>query len=363
MFTAQDYQFMARAIQLAKKPLQAPHPNPRVGCVIVKNNEIIGEGYHQKAGEPHAEVHALAQAGDKAEDAIVYVTLEPCAHTGKTPPCANALVKANVKKVIAAMQDPNPRVAGQGLEILRQAGIAVEVGLLQEQAEDLNRGFIKRMKTGLPWVRSKIAMSVDGRTAMASGESQWITGPAARQDVQYWRANADAILTGSGTVIEDNPQLTVRDLPLDEIRQPLRVIVDSDLKVPVDARIFSQDGKVLLASVKAANQTDYSANAECLALPETKGHVDLKELLIALGQRQINEVHVEAGAVLNGTLLSENLIDEIVIYMAPILMGDQARPLFKLENIHSMQDKHLLECTDVRQVGKDMRFIYRKTCI
>lgn len=360
MFSAEDYQYMAKAIQLANKPLQAPHPNPRVGCVIVKNNQIIGEGFHQKAGEPHAEVHALNMAGEQAIGATAYVTLEPCAHTGKTPPCANALVKAKVDRVVVAMQDPNPKVAGKGLDILRQAGISVESGLLQEQAEKLNRGFIKRMQTGIPWVRVKMAMSVDGRTAMANGESQWITGSAARQDVQRWRANADAILTGSGTANFDNPKLTVRDLPLAEIRQPLRVIVDSELKVAIDSQLFDEPGKIIVATTQAANSSNYKGSTEILQLPSVQEHIDLKALLLALGEREINEVHVEAGAILNGALLSANLVDEIVIYMAPILMGHLARPLFTLENIRSMQDKYLLECTDIRQIGSDTRYIFRR---
>ena len=360
MFSAEDYQHMARAIQLAKRPVQAPHPNPRVGCVIVKNGLVIGQGFHHKAGQAHAEVNALKDAGNEAIGATVYVTLEPCAHTGKTPPCAEALIKAKVKKVIVAMVDPNPKVAGKGMDMLQEAGIQTASGLLQDQAENLNLGFIKRMRTGLPWVRCKIAMSVDGRTAMANGESQWITGPAARQDVQYWRANADAIVTGSGTVIADDPRLTVRDIPVDEIRQPVKVVVDGQLKVSPNATLFSQSGRVILASLAAANESNYSKNASFLKLSEKNGHVDLAILLKELGGKEINEVHLEAGARLNDAFLVENLVDEIVIYAAPSLMGHQARPIFLLENIHSMKDQYLLECTDIRHVGKDIRFIYRK---
>ncbi|MDX1812195.1 MAG: bifunctional diaminohydroxyphosphoribosylaminopyrimidine deaminase/5-amino-6-(5-phosphoribosylamino)uracil reductase RibD [Gammaproteobacteria bacterium] len=357
MFSADDYKYMARAIQLAKKPFQAPHPNPRVGCVIVKNGQIIGEGFHAKAGEPHAEVHALQQAGAAAENATVYVTLEPCAHMGRTPPCANALVNAKVAKVIAAMTDPNPKVSGKGLAILHEAGIEAEHGLLEPQAEALNRGFIKRMKTGRPWVRTKLAMSVDGRTAMADGESQWITGAEARKDVQHWRANADAILTGSGTVVYDDPQLNVRDIPVDDIRQPLRVVIDSRQQVSKQARVIDQPGKVWLAGPEKG---DYPDNVELHVAARKNDNIDLDLLLERLGEHDINEVHVEAGATLNGVLLEQGLVDEIIIYMAPIILGNKARGLFNLQNIHSMQDKLLLECTDVRQVGGDTRFVFRR---
>ena len=360
MFTALDYQFMARALQLAKKPLQAPHPNPRVGSVIVQDQQIVGEGFHPKAGLPHAEVFALLQAGDRAKGSTVYVTLEPCSHTGRTPPCANALIEANVQRVVIAAQDPNPKVAGSGIALLQQAGIQVEEGLLETQARELNKGFIKRMQSGLPWLRCKLAMSVDGRTAMANGESQWITGPHARRDVQHWRANVDAILSSRGTVAADNPKLTVRDLEVEELRQPLRVIVDSQLRTAEDAQLFSQPGKVLLACIDDTCAAVYGGKAEVVKLPASHDRVDLSALLHLLGSREINEVHTEAGAQLNGALLEAGLVDEMVIYVAPTLMGHKARPLFHLENIHSMMDRYLLECTDIRHIGNDLRFIYQR---
>jgi len=354
-----DYEFMARSIVLAAKPVFSPHPNPRVGCVVVKDSVIVGEGYHEFAGGPHAEVNALTQAGDRAKQSTVYVTLEPCSHYGRTPPCADALIKAQVSEVVVAMKDPNPQVAGQGIEKLKKAGIKVKFGVLEDQAKDLNKGFIKRMLFGMPWVRSKIAMSLDGRTSMSSGESKWITGPQARRDVQLLRANTHAILTGSGTVLADNPSLTVRDLEAAEnsFRQPVRVIVDSLGKVKETAKVFHEDGQTILA-VLASSQAMLShaeLNVECIKLPEESGKVSLKALLKELANKQINDVLVEAGPGLNGALLSQGLIDEVIVYMSTDVMGDDANGMFHLPNLKLMKDKVSFSCMDVRKVGNDIR--------
>ena len=350
-------QFMARALQLAERGLYTTDPNPRVGCVIVKNDEIIGEGWHQRAGEGHAEVNALNDAGNNAKDADCYVTLEPCSHTGRTPPCADALIKAGVKRVFIAMQDPNPRVVGQGISKLEKAGIAVVSGILSQQAEALNPGFCMRMRSGRPYIRTKIAMSVDGRTAMASGESQWITGDAARQDVQKLRARSSAILTGSGTVLADDPALTVRPegdwYPAEQaVRQPLRVIVDSQLQTPKTAQILADKTKVLIAT--ASEQLDNEL-AETISIADDNQQVDLAVLMAELAQREINEVMVEAGSILNGALLEAGLIDELIIYMAPKLMGDSAKGLFHLPELQSMAQNIELKISDIRAVGQDWR--------
>jgi len=349
-------EYMARAIQLAEKPEFSPHPNPRVGCVIVNNNHIVGEGYHEYAGGPHAEVNALSQAGDLANGAIAFVSLEPCCFHGRTPPCVDALIKAKVKKVFIAMLDPNPKVMGKGVSLLERAGIEVESGLLAEQAKDLNKGFIQRMTKGRPWVRCKIAMSFDGRTAMANGESQWISGQAARLDVQRYRAKSDAILTGVGTVLADNPRMTVRGIEAENIvKQPLRVIVDSQLKVKPDLNIFHEPGNVLVATLTDQEGT-YKENVNIEKFPENDSGVDLSLLLEFLAKQEINEVQVEAGAKLNGALLREELIDEIVIYMANSIMGDSARGLFSLPGLTSMDNKIELNCLDFRKVGENFRF-------
>ncbi|MCF6189913.1 MAG: bifunctional diaminohydroxyphosphoribosylaminopyrimidine deaminase/5-amino-6-(5-phosphoribosylamino)uracil reductase RibD [Cocleimonas sp.] len=371
-----DFRFIAKAIQLAKKGQYTTHPNPRVGCVIVKNGKIIGEGYHQKAGQPHAEINALLQlqsANKLAKGAVAYVTLEPCSHTGKTPPCADALIDAGISRVVIAMQDPNPQVAGQGIQRLRDAGITVEVGVLEEQARALNIGFIKRMEQGLPWVRIKLAMSLDGRTAMASGESQWITGSAARQDVQRLRAKADAILTGSGTVLEDDPSLNVRitseELDLDKgmkYQQPLRVILDSSLKISSKAKILKLAGDTLIYTCSDNNDKSQAleqAEAKIISLDSVKvggcangtKKLPLSVVLQDLAKQQINEVHVEAGATLCGALLQEKLVDEIIIYMAPTIMGADARGLFNLPELSKMKDKIDFKIQDIRAVGDDWR--------
>jgi len=347
--------YMARALRLAERGLFTTDPNPRVGCVIVNGGEIVGEGWHQRAGEGHAEVNALVDAGDRAKGADVYVTLEPCSHVGRTPPCADGLIKADVKRVFVAMQDPNPLVAGNGIKRLKDAGIDVAVGILEQEAKALNPGFCKRMQSGRPYVRTKMAMSLDGRTAMASGESKWITGSDARQDVQKLRARSSAILTGMGTVLTDDPALTVRPegrwYPQETaIRQPLRIVAGNQ-DIPQTAKLLDNDEPILL--VKSRN--DKMSKAECLVLAERNGHVDLFALMSELAKREINEVMVEAGATLNGALLEAGLIDEIVIYMAPKIMGNSAKGLFHLPALQTMANTIDLTIKDIRAVGKDWR--------
>lgn len=364
--TASDQAFMARALELARKGLYSTHPNPRVGCVIVRDGQVVGEGWHARAGEPHAEVHALRQAGERARGATAYVTLEPCSHHGRTPPCADALVNAGVARVVAAMQDPNPQVAGRGLLRLMDAGIAVQSGVLESEARALNAGFIKRMETGLPFVRVKLAMSLDGRTAMASGESQWITGPAARAAVQRLRARASVVLTGADTVLTDGARLTVRpdELGLNAeltalavTRPPLRVLVDGRLRVPLSAP-FYQAGKALVATCAVASARDrfQEEGHELLAVPSSNGHVDLRRLLLELGSRGANEVLVEAGPRLAGAFARAGLVDELQIFMAGRLLGSSARPLLDWP-LARMAEAPQLKITDVRAVGDDWRII------
>lgn len=350
-----DNLYISKSIQLARKGLYTTQPNPRVGCVIVLNNQIVGEGYHQQAGGPHAEIFALQQAGEKAKGATAYVSLEPCSHQGKTPPCADALITAGIARVVCAMQDPNPLVAGKGLEKLQQAGIETLSGILQAEAEKLNAGFIKRMQTGLPFVRVKLAMSVDGRTAMASGESKWITGEDARADVQKLRTRSSVILTGSGTVLADDPSMNVRitanELGIAEnvkVQQPLRAIIDSQLQVPLSRKIFKQSGETLVLSTQQAEHV--------ITLAEKNNKVDLTAALKYLAsEHQANEVHVEAGSELCGALLAQQLVDEIVVYIAPHIMGDSAKGLFHLPELQKMQQRVDLEIKDIRAIGKDWR--------
>ncbi|GAB4123660.1 MAG: bifunctional diaminohydroxyphosphoribosylaminopyrimidine deaminase/5-amino-6-(5-phosphoribosylamino)uracil reductase RibD [Sideroxydans sp.] len=354
MTQAADSQWMARALQLAERGLYTTSPNPRVGCVLVKAHEVVGEGWHERAGEPHAEVHALRAAGEAARGATAYVTLEPCSHHGRTPPCADALIAAGVSRVVCAMQDPNPQVAGQGMARLRAAGIQVECGLMEAAARELNPGFVARMTRGMPWVRSKIAASLDGRTALANGNSQWITGEAARQDVQRWRARSCAVLTGSGTVLADDPQLNVR---IDTGRQPLRVVLDSALRTPPTARIL-QGGKVLLCTTSrdAEKRAAIEARgAEVLVLADAQGRVDLSAVLRELARRGSNEVLVEAGRTLNGALLRAGLVDELLLYLAPHLLGDAARGMADLGVLTGLDQRVDLAWRDVRRVGEDLR--------
>lgn len=362
--TLPDQHFMARALELARKGLYSTHPNPRVGCVIVRDGQIVGEGWHARAGEPHAEVHALRQAGDKARGATAYVTLEPCSHHGRTPPCADALVAAGVSRVVAAMQDPNPEVSGRGLLRLMQTGIAVSSGVLEAEARSLNAGFIKRMEQALPFVRVKLAMSLDGRTAMANGESQWITGPEARSAVQRLRAQASVILTGADTVLADQARLTVRP---DELglgaeltalaltRPPLRVLVDGRLRVPLSAP-FYQAGAALVATCAAASARDrfLEDGHELLAVPGSNGHVDLRKLLAELAGRGANEVLVEAGPRLAGAFARAGLVDEYQLFVAAKFLGSSARPLLDWP-LARMAEAPALRIVDMRAVGDDWR--------
>ncbi|MBE9560143.1 MAG: bifunctional diaminohydroxyphosphoribosylaminopyrimidine deaminase/5-amino-6-(5-phosphoribosylamino)uracil reductase RibD [Proteobacteria bacterium] len=357
-----NVEYMQHAIRLAKKGLYTTDPNPNVGCVIVKDNEIVGEGWHQYTGETHAEINALAQAGNKAKDATVYVTLEPCSHTGKTPPCAEALIRAGVRKVFAAMEDPNPQVAGSGLKKLQDAGIEIEHGLLEMQARELNPGFIKRMESGRPFVRVKLAMSLDGRTAMASGESQWISGEASRNDVQRMRAESSAILTGIDTVLADDPSMNVRltaqQLDVIAVRQPKRVVLDSRFRMPVDAKISSLEGEcIVYTTVNMDNDKSYPFIIETCEMQD--GKINLLLLMEDLAKKEINLLHVEAGSVLCGALLKNDLVDEIIIYMAPHIMGDDAKGLFHLPGLEQMKDRITLDIKDVRSIGKDIRITAR----
>ncbi len=358
-FSAADHGFMARALQLAQKGLYTTTPNPRVGCVIVRDGAIVGEGWHARTGEPHAEIHALQQAGEAARGATVYVTLEPCAHHGKTPPCADALVHAGVARVVAAMQDPNPKVAGEGLARLSEAGIKVESGLLGDAARELNLGFLKRMLLGHPYVRLKTAASLDGKTALANGASQWITGEAARADVQRLRARACAVLTGVGTVLADNPRLDVRDFDIG--RQPLRVVADSALRTPPDARLLAGGKALIVCAEPDARKMAAleAAGAKVLCLPGPDGCVELSALLAHLTRLGINEVHVEAGATLAGALLKAGLVDEWVHYAAPKALGEPARGLFAEFNLTHLSEARLFRVVDERRVGRDWRYTLR----
>ncbi len=348
---------MARALQLARLGLYGTPPNPRVGCVLVRDGEVVGEGYHARAGEPHAEVLALREAGGMAQGASAFVTLEPCSHHGRTPPCADALLAAGVSRVVVATEDPDPRVAGRGIARLRAAAIPVETGLLAAEARDLNTGFFQRHQRGRPWLRCKLAMSLDGRTAMASGESRWITGEAARLDVQRLRARSCAVVTGIGTVRQDDPRLDVREGIPGPIRQPLRVIVDSALATPAVARTLAPPGKVLIAAARPEPgkcSALESAGAECLQLPGIEGRVDLALLLSELARRQCNEVLLEAGATLTGAFARAGLIDEYIVYVAPVLLGSRARPMLELP-FDRMEQRLGLRIVEVTAIGQDWR--------
>tara|TARA_R110000868_G_scaffold392875_1_gene663698 strand:- start:12421 stop:13488 length:1068 start_codon:yes stop_codon:yes gene_type:complete len=347
---------MQRALELARQGLFTTHPNPRVGCVLVKDDKIIAEGWHEKAGAAHAEINALKKAGENAKGATCYVTLEPCCHQGRTGPCIQALIDAGVKQVIAAMRDPNPLVAGKGFAILSENGIEVEVGLLESEAQELNIGFIKRMQHGLPFVRAKLAMSLDGRIAMQSGESQWITGEAARADGQRLRARASAILTGSGTVLADDPKLNVRLPNFD--RQPMRVIIDSQLQTPATAQILQQPGEVLIFTLNkdvATQQALRDAGAEIVLAKAQNNKVDLFDVLTVLAQRECNEIHVEAGSGLIGALLQANLIDELICYLAPKCLGSDAQAAFHLPGLAQLSDAVQLRFDSVERMGEDLR--------
>ena len=362
-----DLEWMADALRLAKKGLYTTSPNPRVGCVIVKDGVKVGEGWHQKAGEPHAEVHALRAAGDEARGATAYVTLEPCSHYGRTPPCAEGLIKAGVSRVVGAVRDPNPSVAGRGYEMLRQAGIEVVESCLESEAGAINAGFMKRMRTGLPYVRVKLAMSLDGRTAMASGESQWITGSAARRDVQALRAQSCAVITGADSVIIDNPSMTVRpdeaglDIPEGLRRQPLRVIVDGAHRVSNEATIFDKPGDILIAArTPPASPINRDSGIGALSYwaGERDEHTDIDALLRHLATQGSNEVLIESGAKLAGAFVSAGLVDELIVYCAPTLLGSDARPLLSLP-LSEMKQQIRWQWQDVRMVGDDLRLTLR----
>ncbi|PUA29292.1 MAG: riboflavin biosynthesis protein RibD [Cellvibrio sp. 79] len=362
--TPQDFEFMARAFRLAERGLYTTMPNPRVGCVLVKDGEIIGEGWHVRTGEPHAEVNALIAAGNNVRGATVYVSLEPCSHHGRTGPCSQALVDAGVSRVVFAMEDPNPLVSGRGIEIMRAGGIRVDGPLLEDDARALNPGFIKRMERKLPFVRCKLAMSLDGRTAMESGESKWITGPKARADVQRLRARSCAIISGVDSVLQDNSSLTVRTEELDlpnaqdaAAKQPLRVVLDSRLRMARNALMFRQHTPILLVHNGTATEEQLAGwpdFVELLALPAKDGRIDLQALLRELAQRHCNEVLVEAGATLAGSFLRRGLLDEIIVYMAPKLLGSNARPIFDLP-LETMSASLALKIKDIRAVGRDWR--------
>ena len=393
MLSAQDSVWMAYALKLAERGLYTTSPNPRVGCVLVRDDELVGEGWHERAGGPHAEVHTLRMAGERARGATAYVTLEPCSHHGRTPPCADALIAAGVKRVVAAVQDPNPKVAGEGIAKLRAAGVTVECGLMEAAAREINIGFFTRMSHNVPWVRSKIAASLDGRTALANGVSQWITGEAARQDVQHWRARSCAVLTGIGTVLADDPQLNVRGVKnaaaltrwgealgrgkggmaaddaleistesqVAAIRQPLRVVLDSHLRMSETARMLNGGGVVVYTASRGAGKRAplEKAGAQVVELPDANGRVDLNAMLRDLATRGINEVLVEGGANLNGALLQAGAVDELVLYLAPQLLGDRAQGLAALGELTSLAQRVELEWNDVRNVGRDMRIVAR----
>lgn len=354
-WSIEDYSHMSRALRLARRGLYTTHPNPRVGCVLVRDGRVIGEGWHDYAGGPHAEVNAITTAGEEAGGTDCYVTLEPCSHTGRTPPCAEALLAAGVKRIISAMPDPNPVVAGRGLERLRRDGVVVETGLLESLARNLNPGYIKRMENQRPYVRCKLAMSLDGRTAMTDGESQWISGTPSRTDVQRLRAQSSAIMTGIGTVLADDPRLTVRDMDTGG-RQPLRVVIDPNLKFPATARMLKEEGRTLIfthGGNKLVQERLSFAGAEIIVLPED-GFLAAVQRYLALTE-EVNEVLLESGARLAGAMLQQTLVDEIIVYQAPLLMGDGARGLFHLPAIASMADVIKLEITDIRHIGEDMR--------
>jgi diaminohydroxyphosphoribosylaminopyrimidine deaminase/5-amino-6-(5-phosphoribosylamino)uracil reductase len=386
-FSAFDHALMARALRLAARGLFTTQPNPRVGCVITQGGEVVGEGWHQRAGEPHAEVFALRAAGERARAATAYVTLEPCSHHGRTPPCADALIEAGIARVVFASEDPNPKVAGAGIERMHEAGIAVETGLMRGVARELNRGFFSRFERGRPWVRVKLAMSLDGRTALANGESKWITGEAARADVHRWRARSSAILTGAGTARADDPRLTVRieeaihgapsdrhpaspstaardapDIAQAQLFRPLRVVLDARLNaLEPDAHLLDGSASTLVLHAPGVKSIDGRYDrVECAELPaDANGRIDLAAALPLLADRQVNELQVEAGPALCGSLLEQNLVDELLLYVAPVLLGSHALPLLTLPPLADMAARHHLRVVEQRRVGNDLRLLLR----
>jgi diaminohydroxyphosphoribosylaminopyrimidine deaminase/5-amino-6-(5-phosphoribosylamino)uracil reductase len=360
-FSAADHGYMGEALRLAENGLYTTDPNPRVGCVVVKDGKVLGRGFHKRAGEAHAEVLALAEAGAAAKGSTLYVNLEPCAHHGRTPPCAEAVIAAGAARVVASMTDPNPQVSGKGFELLRAKGVRVDTGLMEAQAQALNPGFISRMTRGRPWVRSKLAVSLDGRTALAGGVSKWISGEAAREDVHRWRARSSAVLTGIGTLLADDPSFSVR-LPGDW-RQPMKVVVDTNLSTPADAKIFKREPDAVYIATAVDDpeeqETLQAAGANIQVFPEKRGFMDLKAILETLAELECNEVMMEAGAGMNGALLEAGLLDEFILYMAPHLLGDTARGMFSLPPLGSMEERRELKIMDARMVGEDLRLILR----
>lgn len=356
MFSATDHLMMARALRLAERGAYTTRPNPMVGCVVAHGEEVVGEGFHVKAGEPHAEVLALQAAGERAKGATVYVTLEPCAHVGKTGPCADALIAAGVSRVVAAMRDPFPQVDGAGFEKLQAAGIAVEIGLMEAQARTLNRGWLSRIERGRPWLRVKLATSLDGRSALASGESKWISGEASRLDVHRWRARAGAILTGAGTVLIDDPSLTVRFEDGTAFEPPLRVVLDPGLATIARGHVREGDAPTLYIHAPDA-KPPRGIDTQTAAAPVHEGRFDLTAVLQLLAARNINEVQVEAGATLAGAFLAAGLVDEILLYVAPVLLGDRARPLFDGLHIDEMTQRLHMHIVESRRIGDDVRLL------
>ena len=359
MFSAADHEFMARTLELAGRGLYSTAPNPRVGCVVVADGMVIGMGWHEKAGMPHAEALALKAAGARARGATLYVNLEPCSHHGRTPPCVDAIIAAGVKRVVAAMEDPNPKVAGEGFARVRAAGIAVEHGLKEDEARELNVGFFARMTRGRPWMRMKIAASLDGRTALANGKSRWITGEAARADGHRWRARACAVLTGFGTVRDDDPRLDVRGV--DTPRQPLKIVVDSKFETSPSARLL-KDGRTLVAGAvndKKRIAALEAAGAEVVIIPNERGKVELTKLTEELARRELNEIHVEAGTRLNGSLLQAGVVDELLVYLAPRIIGDSGRGMFHLPELTELSQTTALEIRGVERIGADLRILAR----
>lgn len=355
IFSRFDHECMATALRLARRGMFTTDPNPRVGCVIARGETVIGLGWHEQAGGPHAEVAALKDAGESARGGAAYVTLEPCGHHGRTPPCVEALIEAGIKRVVVAAKDSNPEVNGSGLQRLQAAGVSVEAGLMSTESEALNAGFMMRMKAGRPWVRIKSAVSLDGKTALQNGQSKWISGQASRQDVQRWRARSSAILTGIGTVLADDPAMDARiDQP---VRQPLRVIVDSRWRTPPGSRILAGSGAALIAgdsSVAVPEELD-AGEARCLPLPARNSGIDLLALLQALAGLEINEIQVEAGVRLCGALLKAQLVDEILIYQAPVLLGEGGPGLFGIGPLESMDERTHLKVLETSQIGDDLR--------
>lgn len=362
LFSATDHALMARALRLAERGAYTTKPNPMVGCVIAHGDEVVGEGFHIRAGEPHAEVYALQAAGERARGATAYVTLEPCSHVGKTGPCADALIGSGLSRVVTAMRDPFGEVSGRGFEKLQAAGITVDVGLMEAQARALNRGFLSRVERGRPWLRVKLATSLDGRSAMASGESRWISGEASRLDVHKWRARSSAILTGAGTVLADDPSLTVRlgdDTPF---VPPLRVVLDPGLATVARGRVREGDAPTLYLHAPDAKPPREFA-AQHAVVPVHEGRIDLNAVLTLLGKRKINEVLVEAGATLAGAFIAAGLFDEILLYVAPVLLGERARPLFDGLHIDQMAQKLKLEIVESRRIGDDVRLLLRPASV